>query len=451
MANKTVTGTTLGNSVTVTNAIGTNGAPSTMGASVTITTSPGVLVQSGTGGYLGVDLGAGNDVLQAFNMPWANSESSNAFDSISMGDGEDLVQLERTGVRNALDMGAGNDTLELTNTYARQTEMGSGNDLTRFESDVSGLSNEELAAKSSAASNMMTLSGGLGSDTLDLVGNWTLSLNNANGAFTVDTNGTVAGGTVTMSVLNSDQMTQVVGMPTVLSGTVSYGTLTLTNGTTVAQNFAFQNYEDVNAVCFTAGTMIETPKGAVAIETLKVGDLVTTRHGEKPLKWLGKRRLDVIDLMGNPKLLPVVIPAGSFGNGLPRRKLALSPQHRVLVRSALAKRMFGAQEVLIPAKSLIGHNGTATDGATREVTYIHLMFDEHTTVLAEGLAAETLFLGAQSLQMLSADSLSELRAIFGDLETLSGQTTSGCLPFIKGRDARALVARHAKSAQVLLS
>src|SRR5690606_10332266 len=119
--------------------------------------------------------------------------------------------------------------------------------------------------------------------------------------------------------------------------------------------------------CFTAGTIVETPDGSVAIETLKVGDPVVTRHGIKPLKWVGKRRLDVIDLMANPKLLPIRIPAGAMGNGLPRRDVSVSPQHRIMIRSAIAERMFSTSEVLMPAKSLVGHNGIDVDGTVREV------------------------------------------------------------------------------------
>ena len=42
------------------------------------------------------------------------------------------------------------------------------------------------------------------------------------------------------------------------------------------------------APCFTAGTLIETPRGAVAIETLQVGDRVMTLdRGPQPLRWIG--------------------------------------------------------------------------------------------------------------------------------------------------------------------
>lgn len=45
------------------------------------------------------------------------------------------------------------------------------------------------------------------------------------------------------------------------------------------------------AVCFTAGTMIATPDGERAIETLKVGDLVETLdNGPQAIRWIGGAR-----------------------------------------------------------------------------------------------------------------------------------------------------------------
>ncbi len=45
---------------------------------------------------------------------------------------------------------------------------------------------------------------------------------------------------------------------------------------------------EIHLICFMAGTMIRTPNGEVAVETLKRGDLVLTNDGRSvPVDWLG--------------------------------------------------------------------------------------------------------------------------------------------------------------------
>ena len=74
----------------------------------------------------------------------------------------------------------------------------------------------------------------------------------------------------------------------------------------------------VDVPCFTAGTLIETPTGAKAIEDLAEGDLVLTLdHGPQPIRWVGSRILTSVDLQANPRLRPICVLAGALGAGLP--------------------------------------------------------------------------------------------------------------------------------------
>ena len=64
------------------------------------------------------------------------------------------------------------------------------------------------------------------------------------------------------------------------------GTLTLEDGTLLM----FENIEKI--ICFTPGTMIDTPFGPRAVEMLKAGYLVTTRDtGPQPIAWTGSRTM----------------------------------------------------------------------------------------------------------------------------------------------------------------
>ncbi|MFN3524616.1 MAG: Hint domain-containing protein, partial [Paracoccus sp. (in: a-proteobacteria)] len=303
-----------------------------------------------------------------------------------------------------------------------------------------------------AAGTTLNIDGGAGSDTLNLQGEWTVTLTSN---VTIDTNGNGVfdpGVDIVTNVYSNSDVKNIIGYPGVLSGTVSFGTVTLGNGTTIANRATFQNFEVINAVCFTAGTMIETENGLVAVETLNEGDMVKTRNGFQPLRWIGKRKLDAVDLRGNPKLLPIRVPAGAFGNGLPSRDVSFSPQHRVLIRSSIAERMFGSSEVLVPVKQLVGFSGIDVDGEVREVTYFHLMFEDHQIVTVEGIEAESLYPGRQALSFLSPDQLRELREIFdGFDEMCEADAFTTAVPFLKGRETRSLAARHAKNGRPFYS
>lgn len=168
--------------------------------------------------------------------------------------------------------------------------------------------------------------------------------------------------------------------------------------------------------CLTRGTLIHTPGGLRLIETLKAGDKITTESGEAAiLRWVYSRHFRARDFTGKPKMRPVRICGGALGAGLPQRDLLVSRQHRMLVRSRIAERMFGASEVLIAAIKLTELPGIFVDDAVDEVEYFHLLFDRHEVILAEGAPTESLFTGPEALAALDPDTREELFAIFPEL------------------------------------
>ena len=166
-------------------------------------------------------------------------------------------------------------------------------------------------------------------------------------------------------------------------------------------------------VCFTSGTLIKTDCGAVAVEHLSVGDLVLTAdRGYQAVRWIGSRRLDAIDLRMSPKLRPIRVRAGALGKRSPEQDLMVSPQHRVLVRSKIAKRMFGSHEVLAAAKHLLHADGVDVAEDFSEVEYWHFMFDEHEIVFSNGAQTESLYTGAEALKSVGAKAREEIFALF---------------------------------------
>ena len=194
--------------------------------------------------------------------------------------------------------------------------------------------------------------------------------------------------------------------------------------------------------CFTAGVRLLTAKGQRPVEKIAVGDLVETAdNGLQPVRWVGSRTLDAVDLAAAPELRPIRIARGALGDGLPKRDIMVSPQHRMLVRSAIAQRMFGADEVLVAAKHLVSLAGVSVADDVTEVTYLHLLFDRHEVVFAEGARSETLYVGAEALRSVGEAARAEILALFPQLA--QGADTAGARMFLTGRQGRDLAAQHA--------
>lgn len=173
---------------------------------------------------------------------------------------------------------------------------------------------------------------------------------------------------------------------------------------------------DQGYVCFGSDTRIRTPQGETKVVRLKPGDLVeTVDHGPQPVRWVAMRRFGPLELRANPAIRPIRVRAGALGHGLPARDVLLSPQHRVLVRSRLAMRMFGTPEVLVAVKALLGLPGFEVAEDVGGVIYVHLLFDEHEVILADGAPMESLFLGLGARAAVGQAALEEIRTILPGL------------------------------------
>ncbi|MGB3313313.1 MAG: Hint domain-containing protein, partial [Albidovulum sp.] len=227
------------------------------------------------------------------------------------------------------------------------------------------------------------------------------------------------GDTVTINVPGVGNVTYT-GVTFYMQGGGRYFTPTdgqvLMDGTFVSSTWAQGQgallVSELGPACFTRGTLIRVPGGAVAVETLKAGDLVDTLdHGPQVLRWVGQQ-----DVIGRGDLAPVVIAAGVLGN---ERELRVSPEHRMLMTGWLAELHFGEDEVLVAAKHLIGMPGI-TRQEQAETAYLHLLFDRHEIVFAEGAPSESLH---PSSWMIAQDSAlrAEIIAVFPELlDRLSG-------------------------------
>lgn len=203
------------------------------------------------------------------------------------------------------------------------------------------------------------------------------------------------------------------------------------------------------AVCFAAGTLIETSDGPRPIESLQPGARVATQdNGLQPLRWIGERCFGPRDLMRNPRLRPIRIARGALGPGLPRHDLVVSPQHRILLRSRISERMFGARSVLVPAVKLLALPGVTREPATDAVRYLHLLFDRHEVISANGCPAESLLIGPMAERLLSAEALEELRTLFPEVMTAGAMAPARPIP--KGARVARLLTRHVANGRPLI-
>ncbi len=138
--------------------------------------------------------------------------------------------------------------------------------------------------------------------------------------------------------------------------------------------------------CFAKGTLIATPRGAAAIESLRVGDTVlTAARTEKRIRWFGWRHVDCHRHPRPEDVWPVRIEAGAFGDGRPSRALFLSPDPAVFGDGNAAA---GAPGGRLPVGDLV-NGASVAQHPTDRITYWHLELDHHTVILADDLACET--------------------------------------------------------------
>jgi hypothetical protein len=198
-------------------------------------------------------------------------------------------------------------------------------------------------------------------------------------------------------------------------------------------------YHLFNPVCFAAGTLIATPDGERLVEELTTGDEVLDVDGAvHEVVWSGGRTVALP--AGNHPWVeawrPVVVPAGAFGKGQPGRDLVVSQQHRLLVQGAWPELMFGTEQILVPARALVGDT-IRIDRNCDEVSYYHILCDRHVVLIANGMPAESLC--PDSLTASPEGSRGEASLMFPELAGLSlGEAAPLAFPVARAHLAAAL-------------
>ncbi|MBD3786351.1 MAG: cadherin-like domain-containing protein [Sphingomonadales bacterium] len=367
-----------------------------------------------------IEGGAGNDTI----------EGGEGDDSITGGAGDDSVA-GGTGQDTVL-AGAGDDTLD----------GGDGDDRLYGEDGADLLTGGQGQDLLDGGAGNDTLSGGVGVDTLlGGLNNDTFVVNSIDEG----SNDVIDGGedpdnsdwdVLDLSAIGRDHLSINYTSPDKEDGIVTF----LDDLGNAVGSLTFSNIENV-IPCFTPGTLVATPKGEKLVEDLKVGDKVITRdNGIQELRWIGRRDLNLAELTAAPHLKPVLIKAGSLGQGLPERDMLVSPNHRMLVANERTALYFEEHEVLVAAKHLVDNKGVKV-AESLGTSYLHFMFDRHEVVLANGAWTESFQPGDQTLGGMGNAQRNEIFELFPELKTAQGVENYGAARKTLKRHEAALLKR----------
>ena len=396
--------------------------------------SNGIVEGTGSDDTMGIGfVDADGDIIDGADGLDDNIQGMGGNDTINAGQGNDTI--DGGSGNDTIDGGAGNDTLRggggndtLTGGSGNDTflEQGGADTITDFNVGNTG----SIDDGDQTNNDFVDLSEFYNQTTLSNVNSSGGSFGNALGMLRADAADNHIDGTID-GVDYSSQMGDV--------------DLVLENGGAAVTGTDL-TYDNTNVVCFSAGTLIGTLLGPVRVEDLKAGDdVLTLDTGTQKIRWIGSTHRDSNDLAVDPKLRPVRISAGALGEGLPAQDLLVSRQHRFLVRSPIALRMFETSEVLLPAIKLIGLKGIDIDQDVDAVEYFHILFDRHEIVCSNGAWSESLFTGPEALQAVPPASAQEIKKLFPEICEPDYEPASARHIPETGKLMRELVARHKKN------
>lgn len=191
-------------------------------------------------------------------------------------------------------------------------------------------------------------------------------------------------------------------------------------------------YDDLDFVpCFMPGTLIRTPDGDRAVETLQTGDRVlTVDHGVQRLRMIASRSVQFGGAWD--KMKPIRIRAGAFATDCPSEDLHLSPQHKIYVETAQGGRLAAAKHWVLHETAHV------MDDCTGAV-YYSLVFDQHELLFANDTVVESFYPGPIGVAGLSMFDQLRLKTLFPRLAN-GVRTGYGPLvrPDLKRREVGAL-------------
>ncbi|KHQ52756.1 MULTISPECIES: Hint domain-containing protein [Mameliella] len=154
--------------------------------------------------------------------------------------------------------------------------------------------------------------------------------------------------------------------------------------------------------CFAAGTGIATALGDRPVETLRIGDKITTADGRQvPVKWIGCQT--ILTRFRGDRARMIRIRKGALAEGLPHSDLTVTGDHGMVLDG-----------YVVNASALVnGHSICQVPLAElpAQFTVYHVETEAHDVILANGAATETYVDYAARSRF---DNHAEYRALYGE-------------------------------------
>lgn len=177
-------------------------------------------------------------------------------------------------------------------------------------------------------------------------------------------------------------------------------------------------------ICFAKGTLIATATGEVAVERLRIGNVLRTAMGHGvAVRWIGRQTV-ATRFRPAERLGLVRFAAGSLGEDLPHTDLTVTADHGMLVDG-----------VICHAGGLV--NGTTITNVPlaemgESYTVYHIETETHEIILANGAPAETFI---DNVSRRAFDNFAEFDALYGDVPEMEE------LPYPRAMSARQVPGR----------
>ncbi|OUJ06056.1 hypothetical protein HK23_02775 [Acetobacter malorum] len=136
-------------------------------------------------------------------------------------------------------------------------------------------------------------------------------------------------------------------------------------------------------VCFLDGSMISTPDGDVAVETLRAGDAVVAYVNGQPatrrVVWAGKAHGTVRpELADDEAGYPVRILKNAIADGVPYKDMLITAEHCLFLNGKF-----------VPARMLVNGGSIFYDTSITSYDYYHIETEEHSVIMADGMLTES--------------------------------------------------------------
>lgn len=195
-----------------------------------------------------------------------------------------------------------------------------------------------------------------------------------------------------MDSVTAKQTEKLSSRRSLLAGAAIFGAFAASNGVGAGSAKAWSlfprrtpdsGWDGGGGHCYLEGTLIAAPEGERRIETLEIGDLITTGSGTtKAVKWIGRWTAEQgAEQVWDRKEVPVRIARGALDGIAPYSDLYVSEQHCMFIDG-----------VLIPAIDLV--NGVSITKelppAIDALRYFHVELEDHDIIVANGARSESL-------------------------------------------------------------